>query len=193
MKTLVSIAFAMMIATTAMAQPKFDLGVKGGVNFSKISLDAEDYSSESVTKSHIGVFGRVGWDRVFIQPELYFSGKGGDVTSDVSSTISSFNYKTFDVPILLGAKVIKGNLLDLYVLGGPVFSNITKDDVSGGVIFDESYYTKHYMGIQYGVGIDMLFFTIDARMENGLGEFYSHSGNNAKNNAFMLSVGIKIL
>ncbi len=79
------------------------------------------------------------------------------------------------------------------MLGGPVFSNITKDDVSGGVIFDESYYTKHYMGIQYGVGIDVLFFTIDARMENGLGKFYTQNGNNAKNNAFMLSVGIKIL
>ncbi|MGE0021580.1 MAG: outer membrane beta-barrel protein [Draconibacterium sp.] len=192
MKRLLFLTFAMVVAASVIAQPKLDLGIKGGVNFSKISLDVDDYSSESVTKSHIGIFGRVGWERVFIQPELYFSGKGGDVTSDISSTISSFNYKTFDVPILLGAKVIKGNMLDLYVLGGPVFSNITKDDVSGGVIFDESYYTKHYMGIQYGVGIDILFLTIDARMENGLGKFYQN-GSSAKNNAFMLSVGIKIL
>ena len=193
MKILVSIAFAMIIAATAMAQPKLDLGIKGGVNFSKISLDVDDYSSESVTKSHIGVFGRVGWDRFFIQPELYFSGKGGDVTSDITNTISSFNYKTFDVPILLGFRIIKGEALDLHVIGGPVYNNITKDDVSGGVIFDESYYTKHYMGIQYGVGFDVLFFTIDARIENGLGKFYTQNGNSAKNNAYMLSVGIKIL
>lgn len=192
MKRLIFLTVAFFVMVSAIAQPKLDLGIKGGVNFSKISLDVDDYTSESVTKSHIGVFGRVGWDRFFIQPELYFSGKGGDVTSDVTNTISSFNYKTFDVPLLLGFRVIKGKFLDMHVIGGPVFSNITKDDVTGGEIFDESYYTNNYMGIQYGVGFDVLFFTIDARIENGLGKFYQN-GNSAKNNAYMLSVGFKIL
>jgi len=193
MKRFVFIAFAIIVAASVEAQPKIDLGLKGGVNFSKISLDIDDYSAESVTKSHIGVFGRVGWDRVFIQPELYFSGKGGDVTSDLAGTVASFNYKTFDVPVLLGFRIIKGKLLDLHLVGGPVFSKITKDDITGGDIFDESYYNKNYMGVQYGIGIDVLMFTIDARMENGLGKFYTQNSNSAKNNAFMLSVGFKIL
>lgn len=193
MKRLIFLAIALVVMVSAMAQPKLDLGIKGGVNFSKISLDLDDYSSESVTKSHIGVFGRVGWDRFFIQPELYFSGKGGDVTSDISSTVASFDYKTFDVPVLLGFRVIKGKLLDLHLIGGPVFSSITKDDVSGGAIFDDSFYKDRYMSIQYGIGVDVLFITVDARMENGLGEFYTQEGSSVKNNAFMLSVGFKIL
>jgi hypothetical protein len=193
MKRLIVLAFAIVLLTSVVAQPKLDLGIKGGVNFSKISLNMDDYSSESVTKSHIGVFGRVGWDRVFIQPELYFSGKGGDVTSDISSTMASFNYKTFDVPVLLGFRLIKGKLLDFHVIGGPVFNSITKDDVSGGADFDDSFYKDRYTSIQYGVGVDVLFITVDARMENGLGEFYTQEGKSAKNNAFMLSVGFKIL
>lgn len=192
MKRFLFLVIVVIGAVSAVAQPKLDLGLKGGVNFSKISMNLDDYSSESITKSHIGAFGRVGWDRVFVQPELYFSGKGGDLTSSPSSTMASFDFKTFDVPVLLGVRIIKSKLLDLHVVGGPVFSNITKDEVSGGNL-DDSFYSKHYMGVQYGVGIDVLFITVDARIENALGEFYVQGDNSAKNNAFMVSVGFKIL
>ena len=67
----------LFVTVSLFAQLKFDLGIKGGVNFSKVGFDADDYTAESITKSHFGAFGRIGWDRVFIQPEFYFSGKGG--------------------------------------------------------------------------------------------------------------------
>jgi hypothetical protein len=175
------------------AQVKFDLGIKGGVNFSKISFDADDYSSESVTKSHFGAFGRIGWNRIFIQPELYFSGKGGDVTSDVLSTAASFDYKTFDIPVLLGFRLIKNKAFDLQLVAGPVFSHITSEDLSSDEVFDQSFYEDKYVGIQYGLGVDIFMLTIHARMENGLGEFYSQSGNSAKNQTFMVSFGFKFL
>jgi len=193
MKRILLFAFVIALVIPTVAQPTLDLGLKGGVNFSKISFDSKDYTSESVVKSHIGAFGRIGWDRVFIQPELYFSGKGGDVTSDPASTMTSFDYTTFDIPLLLGVKVIKGKVLDVHLVGGPVFSSVTKDEISNGEIFDESYYRKSYMGVQYGVGVDVLFLTLDARIENGLSNFYSQNNNGAANNTFMVSVGIKIL
>lgn len=183
----------MVFAISVQAQVKFDLGIKGGVNFSKISLDAEDYSAESVTKSHFGAFGRLGWDRVFIQPEFYFSGKGGDVTSDIMSTMTSFDYSTIDIPVLLGGRIIKGKLLDLHVVAGPVFNKIVTKDLEASDAFDPSFYENQYFGIQYGVGIDVLFLTLDARMENGLGNFYSHSEGSGKNQTFMVSLGFKIL
>ena len=193
MKRLLTIVVALGLTIAAAAQPELNLGLKGGVNFSKLSFDMEDYSAESVTKSHFGAFVRVGWERVFIQPELYFSGKGGDVTSDVANTFSSFDYTTFDVPVLLGYRIIKGKAFDVHLIGGPVLSNVTRDEVKDGDVFNESFYKKHYMSIQYGVGVDVLFMTIDARMENGLSEIYSMDGGSFKNNAFMLSIGFKIL
>ena len=193
MKRLLIIIIAMGLTISVAAQPKLDLGLKGGVNFSKLSFDMDDYSAESVTKSHFGAFARVGWDRLFIQPELYFSGKGGDVTSDVANTFSSFDYTTFDVPVLLGYRFINGKALDIHLIGGPVWSNITKEEVKDGNVFDESFFKNHYMSIQYGVGVDVLFMTIDAKMENGLSEIYSMDGESFKNNAFMLSIGFKIL
>jgi Outer membrane protein beta-barrel domain len=176
-----------------LAQPKFDLGIKGGVNFSKVSLNAEDYGAESVTKTHFGAFGRIGWSRIFIQPELYYSGKGGDVASDITGTLTSFDFSTFDVPVLLGFSVIKSGALDIHLLAGPVFSNISYSDVSGGGIYDESLYTDRYTSIQYGLGIDVWFINLSARMENGMGSFYKHNGNEVKNNALLISVGFKFL
>lgn len=193
MKRLLTIVVALGLTIAAAAQPELNLGLKGGVNFSKLSFDEKDYSAETVTRSHFGAFVRVGWERVFIQPELYFSGKGGDVTSDVANTFSSFNYTTFDVPVLLGYRIVKGKAFDVHLIGGPVLSNVTRDEVKDGDVFNESFYKKHYMSIQYGVGVDVLFMTIDARMENGLSEIYSMDGGSFKNNAFMLSVGFKIL
>jgi len=193
MKKLILSVFLIVITISLFAQVKFDLGLKGGVNFSKLSFDIDDYSAESVTKSHFGAFGRIGWDRIFIQPEVYFSGKGGDVTSDLWSTATSFDFKTMDIPVLLGFSLIKGKVLDLHIVAGPVFSKITSEDVNGSNLVDKSFYENSYAGIQYGLGIDVLFMTFDARMENGLGKFYAQPEVSGKNQTFMLSIGFKIL
>ena len=182
-----------LISISLLAQPVFDLGIKGGANFSKISLDLEDYSSESVVKMHFGAFARIGWERIFIQPEVYFSGKGGDINSGVLSTVTSFDFKTVDIPALLGVKIIKSKAFGLHAVAGPVFSKITKSDVSNSDFFDKDFYKKHYFGIQYGLGVDVLFLTFDARMENAFNEFYSQSGNRGKNSTFMLFLGFKFL
>jgi len=190
---IIILVFVFCLPLYLVAQPKFDLGIKGGVNFSKLSLDAEDYNPEAITKTHFGIFTRVGWSRIFIQPELYYSGKGGDVASDITGTLTSFDFTTFDVPLLLGVSIVKSGALDIHLLAGPVFSNITNTDVSNGDIYNESFYTDRYMSIQYGLGIDVWFINVSARMENGLGSVYEQNSNEVKNNAFMLSVGFKIL
>lgn len=191
MKKLFLIGILAMITSSSFAQFTFDLGVKGGVNFSKISFDVEDYSAESVTKTHFGAFARLGGERVYIQPEFYFSGKGGDVTSDIMETAASFDYKAFDIPVLLGIKLIDGKSVDLNILGGPVFSNITSKDIAGDNLADKSFYENNYYGIQYGLSIDVLFLTFDARMENGLGDFYKQADVSGKNQNFMISVGFR--
>jgi hypothetical protein len=191
MKKLVLSFVYLLIAVSLAAQAKFDLGVKGGVNFSKLSFDKEDYNAESVTKSHFGAFGRIGWDRVFIQPEIYYSGRGVDVNS-ATNTLSSLDFKTVDVPVLLGVSLIKGKLVDFHLIGGPVFSGITSKSIEGDAFKNRSFYEDYYFGLQYGLGIDILFFTLDARMENSLGDCYSGPNVAGKNQSFMVSLGFKL-
>ncbi len=192
MKKLLLSVVCLLIIVSLSAQVKFGLGVKGGVNFSKLSFDKGDYSAESVVKTHFGAFGRIGGARVFIQPEVYFSGRGVDVNS-AANTVSSLDFNTVDIPMLLGINLIKGKAVNFHVLGGPVFSSITSKEVSGSTFANESFYKDHYFGIQYGLGIDVLFLTLDARMENGLGDCYSDPTIAGKNQTFMISLGFKFL
>ncbi|MBN2636686.1 MAG: porin family protein [Prolixibacteraceae bacterium] len=193
MKKIVLIVVTGLFAISLNAQTTFDLGFKGGANFSKISFDADDYSSETALKTHFGAFARLGWDRIFLQPEVYFSGKGGNLKSGTSAIVTSFDYNTVDVPVLLGIKLIKGKAFDLHIVGGPVFSGITTKELDNENTFNEDFYENHYFGVQYGVGVDVLFLTFDARMEQGLNQFYNHFSSDMKNNTFMLSVGFKFL
>lgn len=193
MKKILTTSMFLIFAVAVFAQPTFDLGLKAGINNSKMSLDIDDYSSESITKAHFGAFGRVGWGRMFVQPEAYFSAKGGDVSSNVIETATSFDYSTFDMPILLGVKIIKGGMVDLHAVAGPVFSFLTSKEVDGDDLLSKEYYEDRYVGIQYGLGLDVWFLTFDARMEHGSNNLYSAPTFDGKNSTFMLSVGFKIL
>ncbi|MEN8118569.1 MAG: porin family protein [Bacteroidota bacterium] len=195
MKRILFISLILLFGTTIFAQPTFDLGIKAGINNSKLSLNKSDYNSESIVKAHIGAFGRIGWSRLYLQPEIYFSAKGGDISSNPSNpikTATAFNYNNVDVPMLLGFKVIKGKVVDVHVIAGPVFSFITKSEIDNETLFDPDYYKNHYVGVQYGLGADILFFTIDARMEHG-NTLYDHPALEGKNSTFMITVGFKIL
>ena len=193
MKKFILFLIYTLLTIPVFAQPIFDIGLKGGANFSKVSLDLENYSSESVVKTHFGAFGRFGFGRIYVQPEIYFSGKGGDLNSSLTSVVTSFDFSTVDIPILLGVKIVKGKKCDLHAVAGPVYSNITKQEVSGDELFNKDFYNNHYFGIQYGLGFDVLFIAVDARMENAFDDFYSQAGKGGKSSTFMLSLGFKFL
>ncbi|NQU53178.1 MAG: PorT family protein [Bacteroidetes bacterium] len=192
MKQIVFSTLLFLAAISVNAQPTFDVGIKAGINISKMSFDIDNYSSESILKSHVGAFGRVGWGRVFVQPEAYFSAKGGDLSAGIIQTATSFNYSTVDVPILFGVKLIKGDAFDFHAVAGPVFSFLTSKSIEGDKLLTKEYYEDNYIGFQYGVGVDILFVTVDARMEHGSNNLYQAPSFDGKNQTFMVSVGFKI-
>lgn len=193
-KIIIPILF-LLISAISFAQPKLDLGLKAGFNYSKISFNINDYTSESISKAHFGAFGRVGWGKLFVQPEIYFSSKGADVNlnSGLLSAVQSINYSTVDVPVLLGFELFKISIVDVHVIGGPLFSFLTKSSIEGDEDFSEEYFENHYMGFQYGLGVDVWFLTFDARMEHGSKNLFSHPEVEGSNQTFMLTVGFKIL
>ncbi len=183
----------LLFTTSVIAQPTFDVGVKAGVNNSKITIDLNDYNAESVLKMHVGAFGRVGWSRVYVQPEAYFSAKGGEISARAFENITRFDFNNIDVPVLLGVKVLKGGAANLRVMAGPVFSFITSSDLDPDNIFDQGHYEDNYYGFQYGIGMDFLSFFLDARMEHGSNDLYYHPNYTMKNRTFMITVGFKII
>lgn len=192
MQRLLLFSFFVLLMGPVAAQFRFEVGIKGGANYAGISFDKEDYSTESVLKMHAGGFMRVGVGRVFVQPEVYFSGKGGLLKSDAWSVATTFDFSTVDVPVLFGINVVNGDNFGFHIIGGPLYSNIARAEIRNSNIFNTQFYKDHYVGYQYGVGMDLLFLTIDARMENAIDAFYYQNGSSGKSSTFMISVGMKL-
>lgn len=192
MKKIAVFIIVCLFGAGANAQLVFDLGLKGGLNNSKITNNLDDFNSETIIAWHVGAFTRLGWNRIYLQPEAYFCSKGGDLEEILDHTIISFDYTTIDIPALLGAKIINKKAFNLRAMGGPVFSFVTSGDVKGKDLFRDDFYRNHFFGWQYGLGADLFFVTLDARIENSSNNIYSSPNLKSRNNTFLISVGIKI-
>lgn len=194
MKRNIITVFLVVLSTSLMAQPTFNLGLKAGLNNSKVTFDVKEMDAESITKYHIGAFTRLGFNRVYLQPEAYYSAKGGEWEGTLLDQLSTFDYGTLDIPLLLGLKVLDGENANLRIMAGPVFSILTHKKISGDDLLDTRYYKDNYLAFQYGLGIDLWSFFLDLKMENSTSDIYQQSDPNldGKNKTFMISVGYKI-
>ena len=144
-------AIFLMFSVALFAQPTFDLGLKAGINNSKITFKSSEFTSESVVKAHFGAFSRIGWGSIYIQPEAYFCSKGGKVVergADPADIAGRFDYSNIDIPVLLGIKVIEGGMANLRVMGGPMFSILTSKEIEGDDLLRQEYYENNYVGFQ---------------------------------------------
>lgn len=191
MKKLTIIILLVVFAMTGKAQKSFDAGLKAGVNTSKMSTSISDYNPQTINNYLFGAFVRVNMGRIYIQPEAYFNSKGGEYIDKLSpATVNSFNLKSVDVPALLGLKIIDQKALNLRIMGGPVFSFATDKSFSGQ--FTANNIKNNFFGWQYGAGVDFLFLTFDARMENFSSDLTQLPNFNTKKGNFVVSLGIKL-
>lgn len=195
MKQIVFSTLMFLFSASIFAQPIIDVGLKGGIHNSKVTANLDEFTTESIVKSHIGAFARVGYGRVYVQPEAYFTSKGGELESNIFNTVTRFDFNNVDVPVLLGVKVLNGEMANVRIMAGPVFSFVTSNNVSGDDRFTTQYFKNNYFGYQYGIGVDIWSFFLDARIENGTNNLYENPnvGLNSKNRTFMITVGFKIL
>lgn len=192
MKKLTILVVLLVFAFTGKAQGGLDFGLKAGLNTSKISTDLDYYTPQTVNNYLFGAFSRVNFGRFHIQPEVYFSSKGGEAvnTSGAQEVVSSFDLNTVDVPVLLGFKLIDKKPITLRINVGPVFSFVTDKSVSDQLSEDQI--VDNCFGWQYGAGLDFMFLSLDARMESYAKDLYDAPDFNSKNGTFVLSLGVKL-
>lgn len=202
--------FLLLFLAAVSSQAQFNLGVKGGVNVSKIYTDAGSFkanymqSLETKTGYTFGVWARMG-KKLYLQPEVLFATKGGSVdvvpTSGGAPFTVDMKTNNLDIPILIGYKI--GERIRL--MAGPVASITLNEDskfldelkrVSGdpNAAFEKSTY-----GYQAGIGIKLLKLDIDLRKDGSLSEISSAQFGNNDNkfnqrlSGWQLTVGFKII
>ncbi|MBS1503257.1 MAG: PorT family protein [Bacteroidetes bacterium] len=183
---------ALLIAVGLSAKAQFNLGIKGGVNFSHI--DADNFHNSSITGYQAGVFARVG-GAVYLQPEMYISSCGGDFDSYQNNTAynAHIRFTNLDVPLLLGLRFGPKNL-NARVMAGPVYNYILSKSESfsdnlSSAFNDFGHYNNSTLGYQAGAGVDIGNVTLDARYQGGLSHINSDFGQTQ--HLWAISVGFK--
>ena len=179
-----------IFSQAAMAQ--FRLGIKGGVNMTKI--DGKSFSEEFETGYHLGGFAEIGLGKKFsIQPEVLFNQYNTRTDSSFKDIYQvgpesfkdvQLNYLT--IPIMLNYKL--GSALSLQA--GPQFGILMSED-NNLLENGQDAFSKGEFAMAGGVQLNLSNFRISGRYFVGLNNISDISDQEKwKNQGLQLSVGI---
>ena len=220
MKKLIIAAALLLCVSFANAQLNF--GIKAGYNSSlgindlgsitNGSYNLKSASSELSNGFQAGVFVRMGFSKVYFQPELlYTMGKKDytmtvtDANNSVSGTFEkNVKVSTVDVPLLLGYKVLDLKVANLRVFAGPKIrfnagSTLDFNNVTGGgfsTVDLQKDVKAAQLGLEAGFGVDVLMLSLDFRYQV-INDMYQTklkdvTIDNIPANTFVISLGWKI-
>lgn len=215
------LTLAALLITWLFANAQFNFGIKGGYN-SSLSLDnistvqsgtynLSNVAGEVANGFHGGVFVRLGLGKkLYVQPELLYAMQRKTFNLSVSNLVNPgsltnvdnyVNFSTVDVPVLVGYKIVDLKLMNLRVFAGPKFrmnagSTLDFKTLTSGATIDKNQligeFKKSAVGMEAGAGIDVLMFTLDARL-NLINDVYTAKWQSKPdlNSNFVISLGWK--
>lgn len=157
------------------ANAQVSYGFKGGINVSSPKdLVTEDGSidTDMTNKSsyHAGLWMRAKLPIVgfFVRPEVMYT----SISTSIP-TLGDYTITRIDAPVLIGSKVFGIGS----VFAGPVFQYAFQSDLDE-VDFEKIKSDDFYVGLQVGVGVELLKFGLDIRYETAFSDNVANFENN---------------
>ena len=215
---------AVLLLSVTFTYAQLNFGIKAGYNsslsFNNASsvlnggYDLNSVKAEVWNNFQAGLFARVGFNKIYFQPELLYSiqKKNYNITfqdatqGNLSTTLNkSVNISTVDVPLILGYKLLDLKIINLRAFAGPKLrfnsgSSLDFKNITSGSSFNTNTLVtdvkKAQLGLDMGVGVDVLMLTMDVRY-NLIGDMYttkvsSVDFQNLPASTFVISLGWKI-
>ena len=159
---------------------KIDIGIKGGLNFSKLNIP--DIHTSNKTGYHLGAYALFKFANLGLQPEIVFSQQGSKVD------LGDWDTKYINIPVIL--KLYLGGGFNLQA--GPQFGFLNKAELDGNSIEEDLKTADVSVGL--GVGWDTpIGLKIDARYNLGLTDNSDDPAyETIKSQVFQLSLGFGI-
>lgn len=191
-KIIFTLAFCSISVCTTYAQiiPKFQFGLKGGVNLTSLSKTGT-LNADNRAGYLGGVWARFGALGFNFQPEAYVTGK--NVNFSDNGVMTQAKFTSIDVPLLFGGKIGAFGLGARFYTGPVVSFAINKDQSyssAASSITKLDYKDQNYAW-QLGAGVDIKSLSVDLRYEAGLTK-QTYGANSTKINLFNLSLGYKL-
>ena len=199
MKKVVLIIAAFFAISTIQAQ--FHFGPQIGYTASKLSTNTSEITSDFKSNFLFGAFVRIG-EKIYVQPEINWLTQGGiwkesGVDKDIEMT-----YKTVQIPVSVGWRMIDLKLVNIRIFGGAAANIATNKEMKIGDIdepLEDADWNSVAWQYQVGAGVDVLMFALDVKYMGGINNLYkgndlSWDGKtlNTKSNLFTVTLGWKI-
>ncbi|HEY8930568.1 MAG TPA: porin family protein [Mucilaginibacter sp.] len=186
--TIVAASYAF---ASAQVIPSFQLGLKGGVNFSKLS-GSSTFNSDNRAGYLGGLWARVGALGFNFQPELYVTGKNVEISDNGSEVRAKFT--SIDVPLLFGGKVGAFGLGARFYTGPLISFKINDSQSFSSAVGNATslhFKNQNYAWI-FGAGVDIRNISLDLRYEAGLSK-QTYGSSETKINLFNLTLAVPIV
>ena len=179
---------AIIIGLVIESQAGFGVGGHIGMNFQSYKTNQENVSTDLNSKVgfHIGANVRVGGKTY---TKVGFSWMQTQTKLNDSTLVENLKVNSFQVPVLVGYKVVDNEGFKLRIELGPYFNFAHKTKVSGNLI-DEDNYNNFNTGLRFGGGIDILFITIDGFYDLGLTNAFKIPNTGSKQRGWGIEAGV---
>ncbi|MDO6820999.1 porin family protein [Zobellia sp. 1_MG-2023] len=159
-KTLLTAVFALISIAAFSQKDLVEIGVKAGLNYSANGDYFESIGDAARDPDrnmgyHLGLFTKIGVNRIYFRPELMYTKTKSDYSGD------KLDISKLDMPLLVGAKILG----PLHVFAGPSFQYILDTEFDGISIDDIE--NDFSVGANIGAGVDLGKLGIDIRYERG--------------------------
>lgn len=178
------------------SQGQIKINPKIGINASNLETDIRDLTAEARVGWNLGLDLRMGGGMVFFNPGIHYYSFAADLTPNITSQTNfdvrnQTTIQNIKVPVNIGINLTgTGGLMNIWIKGGGsanFFGGVKQVDGSSLVTDD---FSKVNFGLNLGVGVDVLLFTIDATYELGQTNFFAEG--DSRNNMLTVSAGIKL-
>ncbi|BDD00382.1 porin family protein [Persicobacter psychrovividus] len=195
MKKLSVLFVALMMFVGLQAQAQIHVIPAVGMTVSKPNHDM--FSAQAGYR--FGASVRIG-DKFFVQPGLFYAKYTAKVDVPNSAMAKqafegvSFDQKGWEIPVLVGYNFINSDMFKFRAYAGPQVGFGYKGSLSHGLGAFDTESTQ--WSVKAGLGVDVLFFTLDADYGWGLNDAFkateAFNHNSYKNRTFNVTLGIRI-
>lgn len=185
--------FAVMVFTENATAQELTFGPKVGYNNAKLSGKnfKEFHDKNSINGFHVGFFAELRFNKVAIQPEVYYSSEGGKwkVFENNSAVDHDFNLNYVQVPVMIKYYLTNGIAIE----AGPQAGFLTKSNMKFSDLDpDSAKFNEFDFSVNVGLSINLpLHLMVSARYNAGVTNVVDHPDVDWKNRVMRLSVAYR--
>lgn len=191
-KIIAAALFVMIFAEKATAQ---DLTFGPKVGYNNANLSGKDFrefhENNSRSGFHAGLFAEIRFNKIAIQPEVYYSSQGGKWKAFSNDKVveHDFNLSYVNVPVMIKYYLTNGIAIE----AGPQAGFLTDSNVKFSDLDpDSAKFNDFDFSVNVGLSINLpLNFMVSARYNAGLTNVVDHPDVDWKGRVMQLSVGYR--